>query len=245
MTMKMRDLEARTGVNRETIRVYLRHGLVPEPVRSKRNVADYDESHVRAILAVRQLQRDSGLTLRQIRDVLNGESGERRIEAGAFQSLEELVSTSMGQSGQPVLLSALAKASPEAEADARALEQIGVVRIVDSEAGPALSVTDTRLVHIWGEMRAAGFTEELGFSTETLNFYTEPVRFIATKEAEVFLKHMSSRVSEEKAAEMVAVALRLLLDFMGLIRMKTFLQYVQAAKEPQHPAAAAEPAPAG
>ena len=31
--MKMRELEQRTGVNRETIRVYLRQGLLPEPRR--------------------------------------------------------------------------------------------------------------------------------------------------------------------------------------------------------------------
>src|SRR6266446_3347200 len=62
--MKMRELEARTGLNRETIRVYLRHGLVPVPQRPLPNVADYDESHVRAILAVRDLQ--VGLDDRQI-----------------------------------------------------------------------------------------------------------------------------------------------------------------------------------
>ena len=82
--MKMRDLETRTGVNRETIRVYLRHGLVPEPIRPKPNVADYDDSHVRAVLAVRQLQRDNGLTLRQIKEVLSGESGERRVDEGCL-----------------------------------------------------------------------------------------------------------------------------------------------------------------
>ena len=73
--MKMRELEVRTGLNRETIRVYLRNGLVPEPVRPKHNVADYDESHVTAIIAVRDLQRDSGLTLNQIKNVLNGQQG--------------------------------------------------------------------------------------------------------------------------------------------------------------------------
>ncbi|WP_390902446.1 MerR family DNA-binding transcriptional regulator [Sphingomonas bisphenolicum] len=29
----MRELEERTGVHRETIRVYLREGLIPEPAR--------------------------------------------------------------------------------------------------------------------------------------------------------------------------------------------------------------------
>ena len=68
--MKMRDLEAKTGVNRETIRVYFRKGLLPEPARPARNVADYSDEHVRAINAVRKLQRESGLTLAQISKII-------------------------------------------------------------------------------------------------------------------------------------------------------------------------------
>ena len=226
----MRDLEARTGVNRETIRVYLRHGLVPEPVRPKPNVADYDESHVRAVLAVRELQRDNGLTLRQIKDVLNGESGERRVEAAAFQNLEALVAASMGQSGQPVLLASLEKTWPHAISDAEELSRIGVLSIVATPAGPALSVTDARLVTLWGEMRAAGFTEELGFSPEILTFYAEPVSFIAREEADGFMKRVTGRIDEERAAQMLPIALRLMLDFIGLIRMKAFLGHIQQAK---------------
>lgn len=61
--MKMRELEARTGVNRETIRVYLRVGLLPEPARPKPNVADYDDTHVAGIQAIQRLQRDYRLPL--------------------------------------------------------------------------------------------------------------------------------------------------------------------------------------
>lgn len=226
----MRDLEARTGVNRETIRVYLRHGLVPEPIRPKPNVADYDDSHVRAVLAVRQLQRDNGLTLRQIKEVLNGESGERRVEAAAFQNLETLVAASMGQSGQPVLLSSLAKSSPLAEKDANELARIGVLEIVETPGGSALSVTDARLVTLWGEMRAAGFTEELGFSPEILTFYAEPVSVIAREEADGFLTRVEGRIGDEQAASMLPIALRLMLDFIGLIRMKAFLGHIQKAR---------------
>jgi len=225
--MKMRDLETRTGVNRETIRVYLRHGLVPEPIRPKPNVADYDDSHVRAVLAVRQLQRDNGLTLRQIKEVLSGESGERRVEAAAFQNLETLVAASMGQSGQPVLLASLARSWPHAEKDANELARIGVLEIVETPGGPALSVTDARLVTLWGEMRAAGFTEELGFSPDILTFYAEPVSHIAREEATGFFTRVEGRIGEEQAASMLPIALRLMLDFIGLIRMKAFLGHVQ------------------
>ena len=44
--LKMRDLERATGVGREAIRYYIREGLLPEPERTARNVAWYDESFV-------------------------------------------------------------------------------------------------------------------------------------------------------------------------------------------------------
>ena len=82
--MKMRDLEKATGVNRETIRVYFRSGLLPEPVRSGRNVADYAEAHVEGIRLVRRLQKEEGLTLPQIRAMLAGGPVAAPVAAGAF-----------------------------------------------------------------------------------------------------------------------------------------------------------------
>jgi len=229
--MKMRDLEARTEVNRETIRVYMRHGVVPQPVRPKPNVADYDESHVRAVQAVRDLQRNSGLTLRQIKDVLSGQPNDRRVDASAFHNLEELVAARMGQSGKPILLSTLAEKWPEAERDAKAMAANGVVAIVQTRAGPALSITDSRLVTIWSEMREVGFTEKLGFSPEILSFYVQPAQAIAEEEAQRFLAATEGRISEEQAADMLQEALKLMLDFWGLIRMKVLLQRFQEHKE--------------
>ena len=65
--MKMRELGERTGVHRETIRVYLRHELVPPPARPRKTMAEYGEEHVKAVTTLRRLQQDSRLTLPQIR----------------------------------------------------------------------------------------------------------------------------------------------------------------------------------
>ena len=174
--MKMRELEAVTGVNRETIRVYLRHGLIPEPSRPKPNVADYGDGHVRAINAVRELQRNSTLTMKQIKEAIDGGQGSPRVEATAFQHLEALVATRVGIDVQPILLASLAKAMPEAASDAVKLQSIGVIDILGSPDGPSLSITDARLVTIWNEMRQAGFTEERGFTPEMLTYYVAPRR---------------------------------------------------------------------
>ncbi len=224
--MKMRDLETRTGVSRETIRVYLRHGLVPAPARPARNVADYDDSHVRTILAVRDLQRDSGLTLRQIAGVLSGQHTQRRIEAGAFQNLEALVASRVGIDDQLVMIAALQASVPFAAHDAQVMQTIGLVDIIDTTSGAALSLTDARLVGIWGEMRTHGFTEENGFPPNILTFYVEPAETIAAQEASIFLDRTEGKIDEDAAAAMLQKALPAMLDFFGLLRVKAFLRHI-------------------
>lgn len=227
--MKMRDLEARTGVNRETIRVYLREGLVPEPSRPARNVADYGEEHVRAILAVRKLQRDSGMTLPQIKHVLRGGSAVRPVGATAFAHLEELVSARVGVKQRFVPLSVLAKDNPHASGDAEALDKIGAITIKAGARGPSLSVTDAGLVNIWGRMRLHGFDEERGFPPEILGYYIEAAEYVAGKEAQIFLEQVEGRIEEDEAAAMLEFALPSMLEFFGLIRLKSFLRNIGQA----------------
>lgn len=227
--MKMRELEARTGVNRETIRVYLRAGLVPEPSRPARNVADYGEEHVRAILAVRKLQRDSAMTLPQIKHVLRGGAASRPVGATAFAHLEELISARVGVQQSLVPLSALAKQNEHAPDDARALDRIGVIRIEKGPRGPSLSMTDAGLVNIWGRMRTAGFDEARGFPPEILGYYIEAAEYVAGKEAQIFLEQVEGRIEEDEAAAMLEFALPAMLEFFGLIRLKSFLRNIGSA----------------
>jgi DNA-binding transcriptional MerR regulator len=224
--MKMRELESRTGVNRETIRVYLRNKVIPEPNRPKTNVADYGEEHVTAIIAVRDLQRDSRLTLNQIKAALDGRPAERHVGVGAFQNLEALVATRVGVDDRLVPISALLKVWPKAEEDAREFAKMGLLDIIDTGNGPALSVTDSRLITIWGEMRASGYTEELGFAPDILSFYKGPADTIAQAESRLFLERVEGKLDEQDAAALFQVGMRLMIDFFSLLRVKALLNYI-------------------
>lgn len=224
--MKMRELEARTGVNRETIRVYFREGLLPEPNRPARNVADYGEEHARAIAAVRKLQRESGMTLPQIKAMLNGERSEHLLGASAFPHLEELVSSRVGVKQGLISLSALAEQNPMAPVDAQALARIGIISLIERRGGPMLSITDAGLVNIWGRMRQVGFDEEHGFPPEILDYYVEAAEYVAGKEAQLFLERVEGRIGEDEAAAMLEFALPAMLDFFGIIRQKSFLRNI-------------------
>lgn len=224
--MKMRELEAKTGVNRETIRVYFREGLLPQPNRPARNVADYGDEHARAITAVRKLQRESGMTVPQIKAMLNGARPDRALGASAFPHLEELVSSRVGVEQGLVALSALAEQTAKAPIDARALDRIGIIDLIETAEGTMLSITDAGLVNIWGRMRLVGFDEEHGFPPEILDYYVEAAEYVAGKEAQLFLERVEGQIGEDEAAAMLEFALPAMLDFFGIIRQKTFLRNI-------------------
>lgn len=227
--MKMRELEAKTGINRETIRVWIRHGLLPEPERPARNVADYTEDHVRAIQAVRKLQRDSGMTLPQIKTVMNGGRMSRHLVASAFPHLEELVASRVGVRRGLISLETLVSSNPKAAVDAEALDRIGLITLIPSAKGPKLSITDAGLVDIWGQMRKVGFTEERGFPPEILDFYVDAAEAVAGNEARIFLTEVEGRMEEQDAAAMLEFALPAMLNFFGILRQRAFLRNIAAS----------------
>lgn len=221
--MKMRDLEQRTGVNRETIRVYLRHGLMPEPSRPAANVADYGEEHVQAIAAIRKLQKDKRLPLHLIKRALDGDATAMPADASAFPHLDSLIAARVGLDDSLVPLSSVLGLNPKAVDDAKALEKIGAIKLVKRGKALHLGRIDAQLVTIWGDMRAAGYTEALGFHPEVCKLHVDAATKLAHAELKIFLEHLEGRSPEGSAADMAQVALTSLLSFFGLVRVRTVL----------------------
>jgi DNA-binding transcriptional MerR regulator len=222
--MKMRELEAVTGVHRETIRVYLRRGLLPEPQRNKPNVADYTDAHVEGIRTIRRLQKQQGLTLPQIKAALSGSSVDTPLGAGAFVHLERLVSGRLAQGDAQVPLGTLEARNPRVRQDARDFERLGVIEVRRSKGRLGVSRLDAELLAIWADMRAAGFSEENGFAPEVLRLYLECANALAAREVGAFLDIVTGRLDENQAATLAVEALNRMLPFFGLLRTKAVLR---------------------
>ena len=224
--MKMRELEERTGVDREVIRILLRKGLIPEPERPARNAADYGEVHVRAIRTVRDLQRDGRLTLDEIRAALDGAPAPN-ASAHAYAHLEELLAARFGIDGTPMVpLDRLAERLPDARRDAEAFAGMGMVEIVEGEQGAMVSRGDARLVELWSRVREAGFVEASGFPPDKIAFYQRAAELIAREEVRTFFEGSEGRIDEDRAAAMLHTVLPVMLDFVGLLRLKAFIAAV-------------------
>jgi len=68
--LKMSELADASGVSAGTIKHYLREGLLPEPVRTSRNMAYYPPGFVDRIRTIKRLQEERFMPLRLIREVL-------------------------------------------------------------------------------------------------------------------------------------------------------------------------------
>lgn len=224
----MRELEERTGVNREVIRIMLREGLLPEPLRPSRNAAEYDEAHVRGVAAVRDLQRSSRMTLKEIKSALATGGLSDRSPGNNHPQLEALLAGRFGlDEAPPVDLATLAERSPTAQIDAAAFEKLGMLNVDRVNGQETLSLADARLVDIWGQIREAGFVEEAGFTPANIGFYLEAAQMVARREAEIFFGNSLVPLDDDESARMLHVALPLMLDFFGLLRLKAFMAIVR------------------
>jgi DNA-binding transcriptional MerR regulator len=69
--LKISEIAERAGVPVATVRHYVREGLLPEPVKTSRNMAYYPPEFVERIRLIKQLQEERFLPLKVIRELLD------------------------------------------------------------------------------------------------------------------------------------------------------------------------------
>ncbi len=154
---------------------------------------------------------------------MEGDTSVMPADASAFPQLDNLIAARVGIDDALVPLTVVLARNPKAAEDAKALEKVGAIKRVRRRDGVYLSRIDAQLVGLWGDMRAAGFTEELGFTPEVCKLHVQAAQALAHEELKIFLTHMTGQRHEDPAADMAQAALTHLLSFFGLIRVKTVL----------------------
>ena len=228
--MKMQDLERATGVGRETIRFYIREGLLPQPDRPGRNVAWYDESFVARIALIKELQQKRFLPLQVIKTIVGNDAEPSRDEVKALLELDgKLFPAVEGASEMPAeKLSDVARRTGLKGSEIRQFVDMGLVECETRDGDQWLDDTGIRIVEIWGKMREAGYTDALGFVPENLRIYVDFVRWLAREELRIFSHGVAGRVDVETSARMAESGISLMNQIIALFRKATILRYVAA-----------------
>jgi len=225
--LKISELAERSEVPVATIRHYLREGLLPEPVKTSRNMAYYPPEFVERIRLIKQLQEERFMPLRVIREVLDS----------AGDDLERL--RSVAETGDSLLAQALAPLAervPEAEVlerfefperGLRRLEELGVLSPDERGYSPA----EVRIIDAISRFRAAGWNETTGFGARDVARLMKGLEGVISDELQLLIERFAA-LDPERAAELVdggttpfpeligALHAKLLTDELGRQRSK-------------------------
>ena len=221
MPMKMRELEQRSGVGRETIRYYIRMGLLPAPARPKPNVADYADEHVRRLGVIKRLQAERYLPLGFIKQVLDRPTSG---EIAALPGLEGMLAASLGvpaANGE----TSLADAAAQAGLTLTELEVLIRDKVVEARGG-GLAPLDLAIARAWGRVKASGYSPEAGFFAEDARIYVEALEPLARREIERFYGRLAGSGTVEDAARLGQAGIELINELIALIRTRILLRLV-------------------
>ncbi|MGB5948542.1 MAG: MerR family transcriptional regulator [Parvibaculum sp.] len=230
--MKMKELERETGIGRETIRFYIREGLLPEPVRPKRNVADYGPQHVARLKLIRRLQQERFLPLSVIKTIVKAEASDPAAGFEAFIGLESRLGplVSEPRNPEPMRLADVAEKTKVSVEDIRQFASFGFVHIEKNDHGEWLSPRNVRLIELIGESRASGFTEEdAGYTIEDFRIYAQMASVLAHHEVTQFYRNLGRRINSEDAARLAARGVQIVNEIMALLRTEKIIGEMERA----------------
>lgn len=235
--MRMRDLERITGVGRETIRFYIREGLLPEPERTGRNSAWYDVRFVERLRLVRELRQKRFLPLHVIKAIVGGDAAPSRDEVRTLVELDGKLFPAVA--GMPATeaerLTAVAKRAGLPAAEIRALAETGALEITMRGGREWLEEPAIHMVELWAKVRQAGFSDALGFGPHRLRLYVDLVSWLAREELRMFTQGLTGRVTTEQAVRMAEDGITLVNPIIGLLRRQMLLRYIAQGNVPPQP----------
>ena len=211
--LRMGELAEASGVPAPTIKHYLREGLLPEPVKTSRNMAYYPPEFVDRIRLIKQLQEERFMPLKAIKSVLD-EDPER---ARALVELEDRIL-------DRALAGERTRTSP-----AEVRERYGVPKdVLDrleeleilSPNSRGYSPSDIKIIEAISRFRAGGYDEEIGFTVYDTLRYKTALEDLVRQEVAVVMERLAGEVPPERVVEMLESGAQPLQDLIAALHTK-------------------------
>lgn len=224
--MRMRELEKLTGVGRETIRYYIREGLLPEPERRSANSASYRDEHVARLKAIKRLQEVRFLPLAIIRTLLDAEDGDRWLHADAFPDLDAMLRARLDTGGADL---DIAEVAAQLDYPVDEFERAIADGVLTPGRDGRLDPRDVAIARCLADLNAIGFTEERGFGHGGA-IYAEFVKWLVGQEMRLFFDNTAGAVSGDEALVMAERGIATVNEMLSLMRTREILRQLEARR---------------
>jgi DNA-binding transcriptional MerR regulator len=204
--LKMAELAEASGVSAGTIKHYLREGLLPEPVKTSRNMAWYPPEFVERIQLIKELQERRFMPLKAIKGILDLEGEATRISAAELKR----------RYGIPQ----------------EVLDRLAELEVITPNSR-GYGVNDVRIVEAISRFRAGGYDEKIGFTVYDTLRYKRAMEELVKEEVQVIVERLGE-TDAERAAGLIETGAEPLRDLISALHTKALvaeLKQQRAARE--------------
>jgi DNA-binding transcriptional MerR regulator len=211
--LRMRELAAASGVPGPTIKHYLREGLLPEPVKTSRNMAYYPPEFVERIKLIKRLQEERFMPLKAIKNVLDQDPDRAKA---------------MLELGDQILDRALAgERSRTSAAEVRkrygmpreVLDRLAEIGVLTPNSR-GYTPSDVAIIEAISRFRAGGYDEQIGFTVYDTLRYKAALEELVRQEVDVVMERLAGEVPPERVVELLEAGAQPLKDFIAALHTK-------------------------
>ena len=214
--LRIGELAEASGVPVPTIKHYLREGLLPEPVKTSRNMAYYPPEFVDRIRLIKQLQEERYMPLKAIKSVLD-EGPER---ARALVELEDRI-LDRALADERARTSA-AKARESYGVPKEVLDRLEELEVL-SPNSRGYSPSDIRIIEAISRFRTGGYDEEIGFTVYDTLRYKRAIEELVREEIGMVMERLAGEVPPEKVVAMLEAGSQPLHDLIAALHTKAMV----------------------
>ena len=224
--LRMKELSEASGVPAPTIKHYLREGLVPEPVKTSRNMAYYPPEFVERIRLIKQLQEERFMPLRAIKSVLEDDPDRAR----ALIELEDKI-LERALAGERSRTSA-AEVRRSYGVPKEVLDRLEELEVL-SPNSRGYTPSDVKIIEAISRFRAGGYDEEIGFTVYDTLRYKTALEDLVRQEVGVLMDRLAGEMEPDRVVEMIEAGAQPLQDLIAALHTKLLvaeLERQQAAR---------------
>jgi DNA-binding transcriptional MerR regulator len=215
--LRMRELAQQSGVSAGTIKHYLREGLLPDPVRTSRNMAWYPPEFVERIRLIKQLQEERFMPLRAIKTVLDEDPDRAR----ALVELEDRI-LDRALRDENARTSA-AEVRRRYEMPAAVLDRLVEIGLLTPNSR-GYSQLDLGVIEAISRFRAGGYDEQIGFTVYDTLRYKRAMEALVREEVEVVLERLAGEMDPDRVVELLEAGAQPLRDFIAALHSKLLVE---------------------
>jgi DNA-binding transcriptional MerR regulator len=214
--LRMGELARASGVSAATIKHYLREGLLPEPVKTSRNMAYYPADFVVRIRMIKQLQEERYMPLRVIKDLLEEDPDRAKalIELG-----DRLLEHALASESERV---SAVEVRERFDIPQDVLDRLAELEVLTPDKR-GYTPSDVRIIEAIGRFRAGGYEERIGFTVYDTLRYKQSMADLVRQEVDVLMERLAGEMDPDEAMALIEAGTQPLNDLLAAMHTKALV----------------------